>query len=161
MCAIRRVGEPARCSRPAMRERGYSEVDGCNAGTMALDLDVSRPLRGIDGRRDLVRAVVGAHRSDESEWLEWKIELDLNTKPGCFHVAKAILGMANRPVGVAARSCSGFEYVAVGVEPENLAGVEMPDPSQWIDWVEVYLKGEIGPAWEGMSCLWTARTSLW
>lgn len=117
---------------------------------MALDLDVSRPLRGIDGRRDLVHAIVGAHSGDESEWLEWKTELDLNTKPGCFHVAKAILGMANRPVDVAARMCGGFGYVAVGVEPENLAGVEMPDPSQWIDRVEVYLKGEIGPSWEWM-----------
>ena len=26
----------------------------------------------------------------------------------------------------------------------------MPDPSQWIDRVEVYLKGEIGPSWEWM-----------
>lgn len=117
---------------------------------MALDLDVSRPLRGIDGRRDLVHAIVGAHSSDESEWLEWKTELDLNTKPGCFHVAKAILGMANRPVDLAARTCGGFGYVAVGVEPENLVGVEMPDPSQWIDRVEVYLKGETGPSWEWM-----------
>lgn len=117
---------------------------------MALDLDVSRPLRGIDGRRDLVNAIVGAHSSEESEWLEWKTELDLNTKPGCFHVAKAILGMANRPVEVAARTCGGFGYVAVGVEPENLAGVGMPDPSQWIDRVEVYLKREIGPSWEWM-----------
>ena len=82
-----------------------------------------------------------AHSSDESEWPEWKTELDLNTKPGCFsfHIAKAILGLANRPFEVAARTCGGFGYVAVGVEPENLAGVEMPDPSQWIDRVEVYL----------------------
>lgn len=115
---------------------------------MALDLDVSRPLRGIDGRRDLVHAIVGAHASDESEWLEWKTNLDLNTKSGCFHVAKAILGMANRPVDVAARACGGFGYIVIGVEPENLAGVEMPDPAQWIDRVEVYLKSGTGPSWE-------------
>ena len=47
---------------------------------MALDLDVSRPLRGIDGRRDLVHSIFGAHASDESDWLEWKTGLDLNTK---------------------------------------------------------------------------------
>lgn len=117
---------------------------------MALDLDVSRPLRGIDGRRDLVRAIVDAHPSDESEWLEWKTELDLDTKPGCFQVAKAILGMANRPVEVATRTCGGYGYVAVGVEPDNLAGVDIPDPSQWIHRVEGYLKGETGPAWEWM-----------
>lgn len=117
---------------------------------MALDLDVSRPLRGIDGRRDLVHSVVGAHASDESDWLEWKTGLDLNTKPGCFHVAKAILGMANRPVEAAARTCGGYGYLVVGVEPENLAGVEMPDPSQWIARVEVYLKGQTGPSWEWM-----------
>lgn len=96
-----------------------------------------------------MQAIVGAHASDESEWLEWKTELDLKTKPGCFHVAKAVLGMANRPVEIAARTCGGFGYVAVGVEPENLVGVEIPDPSQWIERVEVYLKGT-GPSWEWM-----------
>lgn len=115
---------------------------------MALDLDVSRPLRGIEARRDLVRAVVVAHPGDESEWLEWKSDLDLTTKQGCFHVAKAILGMANRPVEVAARACGGYGYIVVGVEPENLAGVLMPDPSQWIELVEVYLRGEATPPWE-------------
>lgn len=117
---------------------------------MAIDLDLSRPLRGIDGRRDLVRAILGAHPSDESEWLEWKTDLDLNTKPGCFHVAKAVLGMANRPVEVAARWCGGVGYLAVGVEPESLPGISMPDPSQWIQRVEVYLKSETGPSWEWM-----------
>lgn len=117
---------------------------------MALDLDVSRPLRGIDGRRDLVRAIVSAHSGDESDWIEWKSDPDLHAKSGCFHVARVILGMANRPVGAAARTCGGFGYVAIGVEPGNLNGVEMPDPSQWIDRVEVYLKGETGPSWEWM-----------
>ncbi len=117
---------------------------------MAIELDVSQPLRGIDGRRDLVRAIVGAHPNDESEWLEWKSDLDLNTKPGCMHVARAVLGMANRPVEVAARVCGGFGYLAVGVEPTSISGISMPDPSEWIDRVEVYLKGETGPAWEWM-----------
>ena len=115
---------------------------------MALELDVSRPLRGIDGRRDLVRAIVAANQSDETDWLEWKTDLDLNRKAGCFHVAKAILGMANRPVDVAARTCGGYGYVTVGVEPGNLTGVVVPDPSQWIDRVEPYLKGENAPAWD-------------
>lgn len=116
---------------------------------MALDLDISRPLRGIDRHRDLVRAILGAHSSDELVWLEWKTGLDLNTKQGCFHVAKAVLGMANRPVEVAARACAGYGYLVVGVEPENLAGLEVPDPAQWIGRVEVYLKGgSAGPSWD-------------
>lgn len=56
--------------------------------------------------------------------------------------------MANRPVEIAARTFGGHGYLAVGVEPGNLAGIAMPDPSQWIERVEVYLKGESGPAWE-------------
>jgi hypothetical protein len=116
---------------------------------MALDLDISRPLRGIDRHRDLVQAILGAHSSDELEWLEWKSGLDLNTKHGCFQIAKAILGMANRPVEVAARACAGYGYLVVGVEPENLAGVQVPDPAQWIGRVEVYLKsGSAGPSWD-------------
>lgn len=115
---------------------------------MALDLDLSFPLRGLDGRRDLVRAVVGGHSSDESDWLEWKTDPDLNSKSGCFHLAKAILGMANRPVEVAVRSCGGYGYVVVGAEPKNLSGVTMPDPAKWIELVEVYLKGGVGPPWD-------------
>lgn len=115
---------------------------------MAVDLDVSRAIRGVDGRRDLVRAIVAAHPSDETDWVEWKTDLDLAKKTGCFHVAKAILGMANRPVEVAARVCGGFGYVTVGVEPGNLVGVEMPDPADWIARVEPYLKGESAPAWD-------------
>lgn len=115
---------------------------------MALKLDVSRPLRGLDGYRDLVHAIVGGHPSDESDWLEWKTDPDLSTKQGCFHVAKAILGMANRPVEVAARTCGGFGYVAIGVEPENLGGVVMPDPAVWTALVEMYLKAQSGPAWD-------------
>ncbi len=117
---------------------------------MALDLDLSRQLRGIDGRRDLVRAIVNGHPSDESVWLEWKTDPGLRTKRGCFHIAKAILGMANRPVEVAARHCGGHGYIVVGVEPDNLSGVDMPDPAEWIDSAEIYLKGEIGPSWECM-----------
>jgi len=132
------------------RERKRKPVKGCDAGIMALDLDASRPLRGIDSRRDLVHAIVRCHPSDESEWLEWKTDPDLKTKAGCFHLAKAILGMANRPVEVAARACGGYGYVVLGVEPENLAGVEMPDPAEWIERVEVYLKGQVGPSWEWM-----------
>lgn len=114
---------------------------------MALDIDLSAPMRGLDGHRGLVRAVAGAHPSDESAWLEWKTDLDLNTKPGCFAVAKAILGFANRPVEVASLAWGGVGYLVVGVEPENLCGVDVPDPSKWIGRVEVYVKGDAGPAW--------------
>lgn len=118
---------------------------------MAIDLDLSRALRGVDGLRSLVHAVVAGDSSDESEWLEWKTDLDLKTRPGCLHVAKAILGMANRAVEVAARTCEGFGYLIVGAEPGNLVGVVVPDPSDWVTRVEQYLKGGKGPAWSPMT----------
>ncbi len=93
---------------------------------------------------------MGAHASDKSDWLEWKSELDLNTRPGCFHVAKGILGMANRPVEIAARTRGGFGYVVVGSNRRTSLEVEEPDPSQWFERVEVYLKGQTEPPWEPM-----------
>lgn len=115
---------------------------------MSIDLDLTRALRGLDGLRGLVHAIVAAHPSDESDWIEWKTDVDLGDKAGCFLVAKAILGMANRPVEVAARTCGGFGYIAVGVEPGNLVGVQVPDPADWIGRVEHYVKGDAMPVWD-------------
>jgi hypothetical protein len=116
--------------------------------SMAIDVDISGPVHGIAGKQELIRAVLGADPSDESDWLEWKTELDLRQKPGCFHVAKAILGMANRTVEAAARSCGGYGYVVIGAEPRNLTGVFVPDPADWVTRVQTYLGSEKGPSWD-------------
>jgi hypothetical protein len=46
--------------------------------------------------RRLVAAIVDADEHDELDWVEWKSALDLTTKHGCFHIARAVLGMSNR-----------------------------------------------------------------
>jgi len=65
---------------------------------MAVEIDTGVALRRMNDLRRLVEAVVGADENDELDWLEWKSTLDLSTKHGCFQVAKAVLGMANRAV---------------------------------------------------------------
>jgi hypothetical protein len=114
---------------------------------MAIDIDRSREIRGVDQLRALVRAVLAAHPSDETSWVEWKSDIDLASKDGCMKVAAAILGLANRPVDDAARTCAGFGYFVVGAEPDNLTGVLVPDPADWVTKVEQYLKGDTAPIW--------------
>src|SRR6516165_3039834 len=63
----------------------------------------------------------------ETNWLEWKIGLDLGTAAGRFAVAKTILGFANRSVAQARSVCEGFAYMVVGVEPGAAAGVTIID----------------------------------
>jgi hypothetical protein len=114
---------------------------------MVIDLDLTRELRGVDGLRSLVHAIVAADPSDEALWVEWKTDIDLTDKSGCMKVASAILGMANRPVEEAARVCEGFGYLIVGAEPGNLVGVYVPDPADWVTRVEQYLKSDVAPIW--------------
>lgn len=114
---------------------------------MAIDIDLSREIRGVDQLRALVRAVLAAHPSEETSWVEWKSDIDLTSKDGCMKVASAILGLANRPVDDAARTCARFGYLVVGAERDNLTGVVVPDPAGWVTKVEQYLKGDTAPTW--------------
>ncbi|HEV2810238.1 MAG TPA: hypothetical protein VGV93_07580 [Acidimicrobiales bacterium] len=114
---------------------------------MAIEIDLSREIRGVDQLRALVRAVLAAHPSEEASWIEWKSHINLTSKDGCMKVASAILGLANRPVDEAARTCAGFGYLVVGAEPDKLTGVVVPDPAGWVTKVEQYLKGDTAPTW--------------
>jgi hypothetical protein len=49
-------------------------------------------------------------------------------KHGCFHVARAVLGMANRMPERAARTSEGLGYLVVGAEPGNPEGVSSIAP---------------------------------
>ncbi|MFJ4006981.1 helix-turn-helix domain-containing protein [Streptomyces sp. NPDC090023] len=89
---------------------------------MALDFDSSRAVVGLTEQQGLIRAVLGASAADETLWVEWKSDLDLLTAPGAFHVARAILGFANRMPDVADQWAEGHAYVLVGVEEGQLHG---------------------------------------
>jgi hypothetical protein len=116
-----------------------------NNGEMALDIDTRRALRGLPDLRRLVEAVVAAGEHDEAEWIEWKSTLDLTTKHGQFHVARTVLGMANRLPERAAAVCEGVGYIVVGAEPGSRAGIASVDLADLDASLEHYLGGSEGP----------------
>lgn len=111
--------------------------------SMAIDLDTRAAIRHPDLGR-IVQAVVDADAHDEADWIEWKSDLDLSTKKGCFPIARTILGMANR-MPAAALVCEGLGYVVVGAEPGNLFGVVSVDPADLDQILEPWLGGVEGP----------------
>lgn len=92
-----------------------------------------------------MHAVVEADEHDEADWIEWKSELDLTSKRGCFHIARAILGMANRLPERATLTCQGLGFVIIGASPGNLAGVATVDPAHLDQLIEPYVGGADGP----------------
>lgn len=115
---------------------------------MAVEIDTSRALRRPSELRDLVLAIRAAGENDETDWLEWKLWLDLGRAEGRFHVARAVLGLANRLPDRAIRNCEGVGYVVVGVEPGKLVGVPPIDPAQLEDGLTPFLGSVNGPAWQ-------------
>lgn len=113
---------------------------------MAIDLDLSGPLRRPSDLHRLIEAIVGAKPEDESDWLEWKSTLDLTTAHGRAHVARAVLGMANRMPDRAARHAGGLGYVVIGVKPGEVTGVDLLDPADLENGLDPYL-GSQGPTW--------------
>ncbi|GAA2418720.1 hypothetical protein GCM10010404_91660 [Nonomuraea africana] len=113
---------------------------------MALDFDISSAPRRPADFVALVEAIFGASDADEGTWLEWKSTLDLASKHGCHHIARAIIGFANRMPDEAARFTEGRAYLVVGVEPKNLQGIKPIDVVDLGKGVDPYL-GNPGPRW--------------
>ena len=110
----------ARCDRPARQNVN-----------MALTIDTSRQLRTHAQLSALVSAVRAANPEDESRAVEWKSGYeDVTATDAAFAIARAILGLANRPVAVAARDFKGVGFVLVGVEPGALRGQRVPDSAR-------------------------------
>ena len=116
-------------------------------GGVAIAIPTSSFLRGAAALQSLVDAVVKADEHDEADWIEWKGPLDLATKEGCFHVARAVLGIANRPPERAQLVVEGAGYVVVGAEPGALHGLTTVDPAQFGQLIEPYFGGSDGPVW--------------
>lgn len=114
---------------------------------VTIDVPTDAALRGVAALQGLVDAVVRANEHDESDWIEWKGPLDLATKGGCFHVARAVLGLANREPKRAQLVVEGLGYVVVGAEPGTLHGLTTVDPAKLGQLIEPYLGGADGPAW--------------
>ncbi len=116
-------------------------------GPVTLAVDTTSALRGTTDLRRLVEAIVAAADHDEADWIEWKSNLDLTTKDGCFSIARTVLGMANRLTERAALTCEGLGYVVVGAEPGSLEGVASVDPAHLDQLIDPYLGGADGPRW--------------
>ena len=111
---------------------------------MPINLDTRAAIRHPDLVR-VVHAVVDADEHDEADWIEWKSDLDLSTKRGCFSVARTILGMANRAPASASLACEGLGYIVVGAEPGGLRGVTSVDPADLDQTLGPWLGGVEGP----------------
>ncbi|MFF1876601.1 hypothetical protein [Leifsonia sp. NPDC058230] len=118
---------------------------------MTLDIDTSRALRTHDQLAQLVRAIVQASPEDESRAVEWKAGYASLVSPeASFALARAILGLANRPVSVSAATFEGVGYVVVGAEPSSLNGQAVPDSAELLNAIRRFT----GHGWP----LWDART---
>ena len=80
----------------------------------------------------------------ETNWLEWKSQLDLDTSEGKGILAKAILGFANRSVAQAQLAVEGYAYVVVGVAPQSAQGVVNLDHATLHQKLKPYVNG---PTW--------------
>jgi hypothetical protein len=90
---------------------------------MPVALDSSRPYRWPSDLLNLVESISRTDRNNESTWVEWKSELDLDAKSGHQHIARQILGFANRTVATAAHHVGGLAYLVVGAEPGAIDGI--------------------------------------
>jgi hypothetical protein len=114
---------------------------------VAVDVDFESRVQGASARLKLVNAVLEANDSDETDCLEWKVQLPLGKAEGNFEVARQVLGFANRDSVEAAGSFGGYAYLLVGVEPQTLRGIELIDPADLDKWISRYV-GPDGPRWD-------------
>jgi hypothetical protein len=112
---------------------------------MALDIPTNRAFRTLDELTDLIKAIAEAPAgTQETNWVEWKTALDLETPAGKFTVGKAILGFSNRSPEVATQKCQGVAYMVIGVEPQNVVGTPLFDHAKLSQKIKTYADG---PRW--------------
>ena len=126
---------------------------------MGIPIDTSEPLLFNSDLARLIEAVLGADPNDEHDWIEWKRRLDLTTTGAQEHVAKHVLGMANRMVATAAGHMGGYGYILIGVEPGSITGVDTLDPTKLTDAILRYV-GTDGPRWNAEYVVVGAHTVL-
>ncbi|MDQ6525135.1 ATP-binding protein [Nocardioides sp. LHD-245] len=111
------------------------------------DFDTSALPSGTLGWTAFLGAIENGTIPDESEWLEFKANLDLTKKSERPVLAKAIVAFANRDADLAARHMDGRGIVVVGLETANLVGVQVMDPAELHDAIQPYLANP-APRWD-------------
>jgi hypothetical protein len=124
-----------------------------------LDFDTSRAPMMPSDFVGLVRAVVDAGASAESHWIEWKSTLDLGEAGGKAHLARCIVGLANRMPAAAANTCEGKGYLVVGASPGQAVGLTEVDPAVLEARLAPFL-GSDGPRWQPHWVSFQARPVL-
>lgn len=127
---------------------------------VALQIDISRSLRTPDQLVELIRAVHNATPDDENRAVEWKRGYaDLTGVDASFAIARAILGLANRPEAVARAAFEGVGYVLIGVEPGDLVGQPVPDSAEFLNAVRRFT-GHGWPIWDPRSVMVEGKNVL-
>ncbi|MCZ7430156.1 hypothetical protein [Streptomyces sp. WMMC1477] len=115
---------------------------------MALDYDSRRAARDAATQKTLVEAVRRASAADEKHWLEWKSTLDFQPKNkadkhGRAHVARAIIGFANRMPDDAEQDAEGYGHLVVGADPDGYHGVIEHDRVELHKWITDFVGDRI------------------
>jgi hypothetical protein len=107
---------------------------------MTLPVDTRRAFRTLPEQQLLIQSIVAAPASEqETEWLEWKTDVDLATKAWQATTARHTLGFANRHPDSAAAWCEGCAYIVLGAAPGSLPGTRVYDISKLNAWLSSYL----------------------
>jgi len=116
---------------------------------VALELDINAPIRSASRQRELVEAIYKAPASEqETEWLEWKTEVDLKRPRWRAEIARQVLGMANRDPSTAAQWADGCGFILLGVAPGQWVGSPVYDNAQIEDWLIPYVgRSPNAPQW--------------
>ncbi|MEU8371263.1 AlbA family DNA-binding domain-containing protein [Micromonospora tulbaghiae] len=111
---------------------------------MPLNFDSSRAPVTSQDFVALALAVKNAGKNDEADWIEWKSFLDLGSAEAKVSIARAVIGLANRPPIAASAHCEGRSYLLVGVQPGEVIGMDEVDPAVLEDRLRSFL-GDDGP----------------
>lgn len=112
-----------------------------------IDHDTSQYPAGALGWHALLEAIENASPGDESEWIEFKANLDVRRKIDRPVLAKAIIAFANREVARAAEHFEGRGLIVIGLEPGNLVGAPEVDPAELHNAIQPYL-ADPAPRWD-------------
>lgn len=102
-----------------------------------------RPYRFPGELVELVEAVTTTGPNNESTWIEWKSRLDLADKSGEVHVAKHVLGFANRMLTTARAHTGGYAYLIIGAEPGEVHGITSIDPAVLVPRINRYVGRQV------------------
>lgn len=97
-------------------------------------------MRSLANQQQFIRAIVDAADSEqETEFVEWKVDVDLADKEWQATVGRHILGFANRHPDEAARWFEGCAYLVLGAAPGLLKGTDVHDIAKLDAWVSAYV----------------------